>query len=310
MKRLQLTIAEPCHEAWNNMTHEQQGRFCAACQKTVVDFTTMSDRQLAAYFRQSSGSVCGRFYGDQLDRPIPVAAPEFPFPKKLFPYALPAYLLFLQSCAPGGNHRLKVVGLLKETTVFEMPPVMGNVLPEMTPVNPVRPPVVTSCFLPPVVKGEVEAIVKEDTLAAITDADTAMMAPDTVNCPTTCVPPPAVKYEQPVMMGRVAVNTRPEKKTVPVVEPTLSKDAEAAAPLLFPNPVVGGSQLHMQFDRALSGVYLIYSASGQLMQSGKFLVGKSGRLSVPIGGWSAGSYFLHISEEEGKQTISQQFIVQ
>lgn len=50
------------------MTPYQQGRFCAQCQKTVVDFTTMTDAQVLAHLQQTSGPGCGRFRSDQLNR--------------------------------------------------------------------------------------------------------------------------------------------------------------------------------------------------------------------------------------------------
>jgi len=59
MKKFNLSIPKPCHENWEQMTPAEQGRFFGACQKTVVDFTHMSDRELAAFFRKSIGSPCG-----------------------------------------------------------------------------------------------------------------------------------------------------------------------------------------------------------------------------------------------------------
>ena len=38
-KQLTLSIPTPCTEDWNNMTPDKNGKFCAACQKTVVDFS-------------------------------------------------------------------------------------------------------------------------------------------------------------------------------------------------------------------------------------------------------------------------------
>jgi hypothetical protein len=69
-KSLQLNIAEPCHENWQNMTPQDQGRFCGACQKTVVDFTVMSDQAVLNYFLKADHNVCGRFAHDQLNKEL------------------------------------------------------------------------------------------------------------------------------------------------------------------------------------------------------------------------------------------------
>lgn len=63
-----LNIPEPCHENWQQMTPNEQGRHCMSCQKTVVDFTLMSDQEVLDYISRASSSVCGRFNNDQLDK--------------------------------------------------------------------------------------------------------------------------------------------------------------------------------------------------------------------------------------------------
>ncbi|WP_276486090.1 T9SS type A sorting domain-containing protein [Paraflavitalea pollutisoli] len=65
---LHINIDEPCHENWLHMTPNEQGRYCRACQKTVVDFTQLSDQAILAYFREATTGVCGRFSNDQLDK--------------------------------------------------------------------------------------------------------------------------------------------------------------------------------------------------------------------------------------------------
>jgi hypothetical protein len=69
-KSLQLTITDPCHEDWQKMAPEQQGRFCGSCQKTVVDFSIMSDQEVLNYFLQANHKICGRFAADQLNREL------------------------------------------------------------------------------------------------------------------------------------------------------------------------------------------------------------------------------------------------
>ena len=45
-KSFKLNIAEPCAENWDTMTPTDCGKFCAACQKSVVDFSSMTDREI------------------------------------------------------------------------------------------------------------------------------------------------------------------------------------------------------------------------------------------------------------------------
>ncbi len=61
-----LSVPTPCHENWANFTPTQNGRFCGACQKEVIDFTHWSEAQIKQYFAQHIGSTCGRFTPQQL----------------------------------------------------------------------------------------------------------------------------------------------------------------------------------------------------------------------------------------------------
>lgn len=81
---LHLNIPEPCHENWQQMTPNEQGRHCMACQKTVVDFTLLSDQEILDHISRASSSVCGRFNKDQLDK---VYVQKKPKPHFTFRYA-------------------------------------------------------------------------------------------------------------------------------------------------------------------------------------------------------------------------------
>ncbi|MFD2785660.1 carboxypeptidase-like regulatory domain-containing protein [Hymenobacter rubripertinctus] len=83
-RSLTLTIPEPCHESWATMTPAAQGRHCAACAKTVVDFSCMSDAQVVAWLvRPAKGKVCGRFAAPQLNRPLIVPDVVSRWPRSL-----------------------------------------------------------------------------------------------------------------------------------------------------------------------------------------------------------------------------------
>ncbi len=69
-KQTSIYIPKPCHEDWNKMTPTQQGKFCSACNKQVVDFSLMSDNQVLNFLSNQSGKLCGRFDAEQLQRPL------------------------------------------------------------------------------------------------------------------------------------------------------------------------------------------------------------------------------------------------
>ena len=71
-----IQIPKPCHEDWNAMTPTQQGSFCGACSKEVVDFTPMTDAEVQRYFlNRTTDKTCGRFKTEQIDR-IQIYLPE------------------------------------------------------------------------------------------------------------------------------------------------------------------------------------------------------------------------------------------
>jgi len=71
-KSITVNIPEPCHEDWNKMSPKDKGRHCAACNKTVIDFTKQTDEQIIKHL-ESEGNLCGRFKKQQLNREIVLA---------------------------------------------------------------------------------------------------------------------------------------------------------------------------------------------------------------------------------------------
>ncbi|MBT1686817.1 carboxypeptidase-like regulatory domain-containing protein [Dawidia soli] len=65
-KSVSLSIPRPCAEPWSSFTPTSEGGFCGSCQKTVIDFTRMSDQQILDYLAAKRGKTCGRFRPDQL----------------------------------------------------------------------------------------------------------------------------------------------------------------------------------------------------------------------------------------------------
>jgi len=113
MQKLQLSIPEPCHENWQQMTPTQQGRYCNACAKEVVDFSMMTDTEVLNYFTTPSNEkICGRALPTQLDRAI--TRPKEP-KKRLFwywNYIVMFFMLFSK------NNGVKAQGGVKPATEF------------------------------------------------------------------------------------------------------------------------------------------------------------------------------------------------
>ena len=56
-----LKIETPCHEDWTKMSPNKEGRHCGLCDKTVVDFTVMSQEEITNYLTNNSkAQICGR----------------------------------------------------------------------------------------------------------------------------------------------------------------------------------------------------------------------------------------------------------
>lgn len=74
-----LSIPQACSETWSNMTRVPGGGFCSSCEKTVIDFTNMTDDEIATFLQHRSASVCGRF------RPHQLKTYAFPAPTNVKP---------------------------------------------------------------------------------------------------------------------------------------------------------------------------------------------------------------------------------
>ena len=109
------------------MTPESTGRFCGSCEKSVVDFTQMSDFSIVNYLENHKHEkVCGRFTKPQLDRVYqlnqPVFSPSFDLRAVVLGLALTTF-----SAVPGfaqtePNEPVKI-----DTTIVAPPIVVGTV---------------------------------------------------------------------------------------------------------------------------------------------------------------------------------------
>lgn len=67
---MKFNIPNPCHESWQSMTPDGEGRFCQKCAKTVVDFTRHSRQEFEQYMASQKGRICGRVPAAFLYQPV------------------------------------------------------------------------------------------------------------------------------------------------------------------------------------------------------------------------------------------------
>jgi carboxypeptidase-like protein len=102
LRSVQIQIPKPCHENWNNMAPDEQGRFCGSCQKIVVDFTAMSDKELLDHISTTAGQhACGRFSTHQLNTDLTKTESKRQFSWAYVWNVLLASLLATESYAQG-----------------------------------------------------------------------------------------------------------------------------------------------------------------------------------------------------------------
>ncbi|OXA89172.1 TonB-linked outer membrane protein, SusC/RagA family [Flavobacterium hibernum] len=102
--KIKISIPEPCHENWHEMSPTEKGKFCSSCQKNVIDFTKSSDREIILAFKKEE-KLCGRFRISQLDREMIIPKEK----KSIWIVAAASLIAFLGL----GNQTAKAQGKIK-----------------------------------------------------------------------------------------------------------------------------------------------------------------------------------------------------
>lgn len=220
-----LSIPEPCNERWDQMTTEAKGRFCGSCQKTVVDFTAMSDEQVKNYLLDKQNTnTCGRFYASQIGRPlenknIQIDATwyqQLPIARQVFYAVVVFFVLGVSSCEFKGN---TTTAPTQDSTkqINTIPQIDTNIevgiigIKEEDSVVPPKAKVIT--YSAPILTGDV-AITELGPVKELQGAPIWQEPVDTISIPTMvgkiAAPKPkdTSKFDE-VIMGGIAL---PEKK--------------------------------------------------------------------------------------------------
>ncbi|HUP13817.1 MAG TPA: carboxypeptidase-like regulatory domain-containing protein [Niastella sp.] len=340
-KALQLNIAEPCHENWQNMTLQQQGRFCGSCQKTVVDFTMMSDQEVLNYFLKTEHNVCGRFADDQLNKDLIITRK-----KKRFTWMYVWNILMATFLVAKADAQVEPKPKAPVETIEREPQIMGKVAyvpPTGKPVV-IKGQVVDETNSLPVVGASVRIMgagggcmadstgkfsLKVENKASVIlefsaiGYETQTLQVDDLSQPVDVVLKQSVSnlkevsvivYEKTIKLGGamgIVRYTRAEKLKRNIndwVPAALKNDVK-----VYPNPVVRGNSLTVNLSLKQAGAYRleVLNAAGQIMQIQPLLMQTKAQvinLHTQVS-WSAGIYWLRISSPKMKNVYQSKILI-
>ena len=333
-KKFQLQIPQPCHEDWNKMTPGDKGRFCDSCQKTVRDFTGMSDAQLITFFKKpSTGSVCGRFFNDQLDRDFEIPRKRIPWIRYFFQIAIPAFLISSNAKSQGkprflgdtvlvdsnktGNKLNEACRIIPDTNKSKK--VTGKLVDEKGEAIP---------YATVIVKGTRTGVAADANgnynIDLIPDRSPATLVFSSVGFETKEIIIDTNKVENKcnvqmntmltgALGGVVVVGYSVRKKRPIKLFQRSLKDTTSAFFKAYPNPVSAGNLINLELNKAGAGEYQadLINQNGQMIYSAALMFGAKNQInsfSVPV--VTTGAYFLRLTNKRSGKKHTEKIIIQ
>ena len=306
-KPLHLQIPQPCHEDWAGMSPSGNGRHCMACQKTVVDFTVMSDAEILQYMREAGSRVCGRVTAGQMNRDL-APSPVQRNGGKGWPLIIAGALMTADGAPPDrtslqGKVLLQTPAkaiISKEEFIvgaLAIPPVVEHELEPM--YDPVETPIAPTI-------GTMSAIVMDSLLAPeISPIDTTILSSESTDAvmtggivlaPSESIDSPVTKIRQFITDTLTTLHILPRKELG-----------------VYPNPIPRGTSFHIAWPSG-PGMYKVslISAAGVMVQTRLVEVGSSSQVDTweMPGGVAAGVYFIQAARPGQSLSWTQKVIVE
>jgi len=318
------------------MTPGDKGRFCDSCQKTVVDFTSMSDMQLIAFFKKpSTGSVCGRLYNEQLERDFEIPRKRIPWMKYFLQLIIPAFLFTSKAKAQG---KIRVMG---DTTVLVDSNKTRKNINESCNIQPEinKPKKVTGKLVDEkgeaisnatvVIKGTRSGVAADANgnfhIGFFADRSPATLVFSGVGFETKEITIDSNKNEircnvqsntmlTGTLGGVVMIERIQRKKKEPMkLFQRIFKDSAYKFFRVYPNPVSAGSLVKLELNKSEAGEYQadLINQNGQIIHSTTVIFETENNFSsfsIPM--TTTGVYFLRMTNKRSGKKYAEKIIIQ
>lgn len=312
------------------MTQEEKGRFCSSCKKIVVDFTGMSDRELVAFFKKPSGSLCGRFNQEQLGRDIVIPRKRIPWVKYFFQFTWPAFVLLLKSCgwkdktvgklsvntedvrnASGNNpYEIATVGILMTEISMVDTTVLQEKIDSISMKGDLEIPKlveeIDAIGMPLIEDQQYVDLSCESPAGLVIETDTPVISPHEMD--TVFVTSDYANTMRRTVAGGISVkiarNTVQEVKEDKIVEPEVLFE-------IYPNPISRGTLLtiNLQVEKGEYTLTLL-NGGGQTVQREKVIVAyKKQAVSFRLNEVAAGNYFMQLFDAKSGKSFTRKLVV-
>lgn len=338
MKPMMITIPEPCHENWNEMTAAEKGRFCSSCSKEVVDFSNMNDAQIQVYLNNASGKVCGRFDDAQVNRVLAAPVHNTGLFKHIWKMLLPGFFFSVKAAA----QNTEAQGLqLKDSLIRAnpQPKILGMIATHTLPENKneqiVKGKVIDAdndMPLPGVfiqIKGSRKGTVTDsagnfwykipgENKNALLVISYVGYETKEMNIKDVLKQNGQLKIKmRAALMGEVVVTHKPRNAKKQEVKPVKVKETYAVVNdkvKIYPNPVETGSSCSVSFGEVEKGNYTaqLTDINGKMIQQSAFYVpGENFLFHLDLNKEViAGAYLLRVVNADGKLFYNGKIVVQ
>lgn len=346
-KKIHFQIPEPCNENWQNMTPVEQGKFCIACNKTVTDFSSMTDEEILLQISKSSGNVCGRFMPDQLNRGVNIGDAKKKMSLKYFWNMLFAGLLISSETTSQIKRLQGKVKIMSDIRPVSQPQVVMGLIATPMLIENKKLRVVDAEDNSPVPFASIELVGKQEAFAADSNGTFAVTTEVKMS---DAIRISSVGYESRIISiaevngkadvfdiklqrsqnslgevtvvgfgtttcrtmtgGILAVRT---VTTIDKIKDTVSTLFNRNPIRLFPNPVAKGGVFHMQFVSIKSGVYRLelINSAGQIVRQETITILTKNQVKQFFieNSYASGVYFVRVRGEMDKEVYQSKFII-